>query len=45
MVQMANAGRPAPEWCEQLKRWTLAGGSELPGLVVRRDAEYGLCVS
>lgn len=30
--------------CAQLKRWTMAGGKILPGLVARRQAEYDLCM-
>jgi lysozyme len=29
--------------CDQLLRWTKAGGRELPGLVRRRQAEHRLC--
>lgn len=45
LVRMANAGSAVTEWCGQLKRWVYAGHVELPGLVKRREAEYGLCVS
>lgn len=45
LVQKANSGAQPLEWCAELKRWRYAGGQELPGLVKRRDAEYGLCVS
>lgn len=31
--------------CAEIRRWTRAGGRELPGLVRRREAEYRLCVS
>lgn len=31
--------------CEQIKRWTRAGGRELPGLVKRRQAEYRMCLT
>jgi len=44
LARKANAGYPAVEWCSELKRWTLAGGRQLPGLVKRRAAEYRLCV-
>lgn len=44
MARKANAGYPAAEWCGELRRWTLAGGRVLPGLVKRRAAEYRLCV-
>jgi lysozyme len=30
--------------CNELPRWTLAGGKELPGLVKRRAAERDLCL-
>ena len=30
--------------CEEILRWTRAGGVELPGLVRRRHAEYRLCI-
>lgn len=30
--------------CAEIKRWTRAGGRELPGLVKRRQAEYRLCM-
>ncbi|MCX8018786.1 MAG: glycoside hydrolase family protein, partial [Rhodocyclaceae bacterium] len=29
--------------CDQVLRWTRAGGRELPGLVRRRQAEHRLC--
>lgn len=29
--------------CEEILRWTRAGGRELPGLVKRRQAEHRLC--
>ncbi|MEW5770329.1 MAG: lysozyme [Pseudomonadota bacterium] len=29
--------------CDQILRWTRAGGRELPGLVRRRQAEHRLC--
>lgn len=29
--------------CEQLKRWTYAGGQKWKGLVNRRDVEYEVC--
>ncbi|MCX8016639.1 MAG: lysozyme [Rhodocyclaceae bacterium] len=29
--------------CDQILRWTRAGGQELPGLVKRRQAEHRLC--
>ena len=45
LVRKANAGAQPLEWCAELRRWTYAGGKQLPGLVKRREAEYGLCVS
>lgn len=45
LVRKANAGAAPAEWCPELKRWVLAGGRELPGLVSRRQAEYGLCLT
>ena len=30
--------------CAAIKKWTRAGGRELPGLVKRREAEYRQCV-
>lgn len=30
--------------CEEIKRWTFAGGRELQGLVRRRAEEYRLCI-
>lgn len=44
LIRLMNAGRPAAEWCAQLKRWTKAGGRELKGLVRRRAAEYRMCM-
>lgn len=31
--------------CEGFKAWNRAGGRVIPGLVNRRNAEYGLCVT
>jgi len=45
LVQKANAGAQPLEWCAELKRWVYAGGKQLPGLVNRREAEYGLCIA
>lgn len=45
LVRKANAGAQPLEWCAELKRWTYAAGKQLPGLVNRREAEYGLCIS
>lgn len=44
LLRLLNAGRPAAEWCGQLKRWTMAGGKELRGLVKRRAEEYAMCM-
>lgn len=30
--------------CEEILRWTRAGGRELPGLVKRRQEEYRMCM-
>jgi lysozyme len=34
-----------PKACDELSRWTLAGGRELRGLVTRRAAEREICLS
>lgn len=34
-----------PTACDELSRWTKAGGRELPGLVKRRAAEKQICLS
>lgn len=39
-LNMGERGRA----CDQLLRWTYAGGRQLPGLVKRRQAEWKLCV-
>lgn len=44
LVRKLNAGEPPAVWCAELKRWTRAGGRELPGLVKRREAEYRQCM-
>lgn len=36
--------RDYPGACQELLRWTRAGGRELPGLAKRRQAEYQLCM-
>lgn len=43
LVKKANAGdlRGA---CNELLRWTMAGGRELPGLVTRRTDEHAMCL-
>lgn len=42
-VRKANAGDLFGA-CDELLRWTRAGGRVVPGLVNRRKAEHGLCV-
>lgn len=44
MANKARAGDLAGS-CQELTRWTLAGGRELPGLVERRKTELAICVS
>ena len=29
--------------CDEIKRWNKVGGKVLPGLVIRREAEYRMC--
>lgn len=43
LVRKANAGdlRGA---CEELKKFTRAGGSIIRGLILRRDAEHEICI-
>jgi lysozyme len=43
LQKLANSGDVRGA-CEQLLRWTHAGGKEMPGLVARRKAERDLCV-
>lgn len=43
LVKKANAGDLVGA-CNELMRWTLAAGKELPGLVKRREAERRLCL-
>lgn len=43
MLQKLNAGYHV-EACNQLLRWTYAGGKQLPGLINRRRAERDLCL-
>ncbi|WP_422505943.1 lysozyme [Stenotrophomonas sp. GZD-301] len=40
LVRLLNEGKP---FCQELDRWTFAGGRQLPGLVRRRTAERALC--
>jgi lysozyme len=44
LARKANAGDLVGA-CNQLPRWTKAGGIELPGLVKRRNEEKALCLS
>lgn len=44
LVSKLNSGRPPREWCAELHRWTFAGGKELKGLKLRREAEYKMCM-
>jgi lysozyme len=44
LVKRANAGDMVGA-CNELMRWTLAGGKELPGLVKRREAERKICLT
>lgn len=43
LVRKLNAGDYAGA-CEQIKRWTYAGGKNLQGLVNRRAEEYRRCI-
>jgi len=43
MVRRWNAGDYAGG-CAEIRRWVYAGGKRLRGLVVRREAEYRLCM-
>lgn len=43
LAKKANAGDIVGA-CNELRRWTLAGGKELPGLVKRREAERAICL-
>lgn len=43
LAKKANAGDMAGA-CNELMRWTLAGGKELAGLVKRREAERAMCL-
>lgn len=45
LIRKLNAGAPPIEWCAELKRWTYAGGKQLPGLIRRRDAEFRMCTT
>lgn len=43
LVRKLNAGNYRGA-CEEIKRWTFAGGRELQGLVRRRAEEYRRCI-
>lgn len=43
LVKKANQGDMVGA-CSELKRWTMAGGRELSGLVTRREYEYNACM-
>jgi len=43
LLRLLNAGEGLRA-CDQLLRWTYAGGRQLRGLVKRRQAEHALCV-
>lgn len=43
LLRKLNAGEGARA-CDELLRWTYAGGRQLTGLVRRRQAEHALCV-
>ena len=42
LVKKLNSGQHVAA-CDELLRWTFAGGKQLPGLVTRRQAEHKLC--
>ena len=44
MFKYLNAGKYA-QACNELSRWTRAGGRVLPGLVSRREKEKQLCLT
>ena len=44
MARMIREGKPASEWCRQLKRWVMAGGKQYQGLVNRREDSYQMCI-
>jgi lysozyme len=43
IVKMVNRGETLAA-CDQLLRWTKAGGKVVEGLVNRRNAERNLCI-
>lgn len=42
LVTKLNAGSPASEICQELRRWNKGGGKVLPGLTRRREDECTL---
>jgi len=44
LVRKANAGDKVGS-CNEMSRWVLAAGKELPGLVNRRKVERAICLS
>ena len=44
MFKYLNAGK-YEQACNELSRWTKAGGKTLPGLVSRREKEKALCLT
>lgn len=44
LARKLNAG-DVPGACDELRRWTKAGGITLPGLVKRREQERELCLA
>lgn len=45
LIRKLNDGAQAVDWCDEIKRWTYAGGKQLPGLVARRESEYRMCTT
>lgn len=43
LLKQLNAGNRVAA-CDQLLRWTYAGGQQLPGLITRRKEERALCL-
>ncbi|MGE8279044.1 MAG: lysozyme [Stenotrophomonas sp.] len=43
LVRRINAGEQGPGWCEELSKWTYAGGKRVQGLISRRAAERAMC--
>lgn len=44
LVRMIKEGRPATEWCYQLRRWVKAQGRTYKGLVNRREDSLQMCL-